>query len=277
VQEPVVRQSSEEARKIGSARGNYWFYDGKFAVTDYDRDGDPDVFSSSKRGNLLLRNQNGRFEIVDVAAAGLPPRSTTASWVDFDNDGLPDLHLVPQGMFRQRADHTFEETRILAVDPGRYDAAIVNWADLDNDGRLDVLMALDESAAFSRWWEFRKPPKQRGRWEVVALRNVGDAGHWLQVDLAGDPVNRQGIGAAVSIGVGESVLLQTVGANEGSFFSQGHYRLHFGLGSHAKADAIKVRWSDGYEQVLKEVAANRLVTVVRPPVAATADGNGARQ
>lgn len=263
VQEPVVKRGLEQAQRVGQTQGNYWFYDGKLSVSDYDRDGDLDVFSSSKRGNLLLRNQGGKLEVVDLASVGLPPQSSNAHWVDYDNDGLPDLHLIPQGVYRQRADHTFQRTGLLAVEPDRYDAAIVNWADLDNDGRIDVLIAFNENRDFRRWWEYRKEPRPRGRWDLVALRNTVGGGHWLQVALAGEEGNRQGIGATVSVTAGGSTQMQEVGASEGSFFSQGHYRLYFGLGQHARVDAIKVRWSDGVEQELRDVSADRLLTINR--------------
>jgi hypothetical protein len=263
IQEAVVRRTSQEARKIGQTRGNYWFYDGKFAVADDDGDGDLDVFSSSKRGNVLLRNQRGKLEVADLAALGLPPESTTAIWVDYDNDGLPDLHLIPQGLYRQRPGGTFERTGILATHPDRYQAAIVNWADLDNDGRLDVLIALDENPDFRHWWEFRKQPKQRGRWQIVTLRNTAAAGHWLQVELSGQDGNRQGIGATVAVKVGESTRLQSVGAHDGSFFSQGHYRTYFGLGERNGVDAIVIRWPDGVEQQLGGASASRRIRIDR--------------
>jgi len=261
--EAVVKRGLEQAERVGQTQGNSWFFDGKLSIADYDGDGDLDVFSSSKRGNILLRNQGGRLEVVALDATGLPSRSTVANWVDFDNDGLPDLHLIPQGLFRQRADHTFEETGLLAVEANRYDAAIVNWADFDNDGTIDVLMALNENSEFRRWWEFRKRPKPRSQWDVVALRNTAKVGHWLQVALVGTEGNRQGIGATVYVTVGQSTRVQTVGASEGSFYSQGHYRLYFGLGTRQKIDAIRVRWPDGAEQELRDIAADRLLSIVR--------------
>ena len=132
------------------------------------------MFSASKTGNTLLLNDgNGRFSVVDPATLGLPGESATASWVDFDNDGLVDLYSVPQGLFRQRRDHTFEATGLLALPPRKYMAAIVNWADLDNDGRRDVIMALNENFSLWRWWEkLQKNSEDRFAWNLRAYRNA---------------------------------------------------------------------------------------------------------
>ena len=154
-QEIILRRSSAGIEKIGYSEKNY--YDGKISIADYDADGDIDAFfSASKRGNMLLVNQGGKFSPVDPALVGLPVSSVTANWVDYDNDGLPDLHFVPDGLFRQQKDHKFKRTKLLEFHPEQYHAAVCNWFDLDNDGRLDVLMALNDNPSFKHWWQFSK-------------------------------------------------------------------------------------------------------------------------
>jgi len=254
-QELVVRRPTTEGDKVGHTTESLWLFDGKLSAADVDGDGDLDLFSASKRGSLLLENRGGLFAGRDLAALGLPGLSMTANWVDFDNDGLTDLHLVPQGLYRQRTDGGFDRTGLLGVDPEQYQAAICNWFDLDNDGRQDLLMALDENPSLER------PGKRKAKWQVVAYRNVGTPNHWLQVNLVGNSDNRQGIGARVTVVTASREQIQEVGASEGSFFSQGHYRLYFGLGTHTRADVIKIRWSDGSEKVLRNVDGGQLLTV----------------
>jgi hypothetical protein len=217
---------------------------------------------------LLLNDGNGRFSIVDPATIGLPAESVTASWVDFDNDGLPDLYSVPQGLFRQRRDHTFEGTGLLALPLHKYMAAIANWADFDNDGRRDLLLASLENFSLWRWWEkFRRNSEDRFAWNLAAYRNVVDNGnHWLEVRLVGKAGNPQAIGARVTVETADGQQLQQVGLNDGSFFSQGHYRLYFGLGSHARADVIRIRWPDGQMQELKSVDGDRLQVIEQEKV-----------
>jgi hypothetical protein len=189
----------------------------------------------------------------------------TASWVDFDNDGLPDLYSVPQGLFRQRRDHTFEATGLLALAPHKYMAAIANWADLDNDGRRDLVLARLANFSQWRWWEkVRKNSEDRFAWNLAAYRNVVDNGnHWLELRLVGKPGNSQAIGARVTVQTADGQQLQQVGLNDGAFFSQGHYRLYFGLGPHVRAGAVRIQWPDGQVQELRDVEGDKLQVITQ--------------
>lgn len=251
--------------KIGDTTEGVWVYDGKITVADYDKDGDPDIFSASKRGNLLLKNHAGNYTPIKPADIGLPESSFNASWVDYDNDGLPDLFTAPQGLHRQKTDHTFASTGLLKLPPEKYQAAVSNWFDLDNDGRLDLLLALNENPAYERWWDFSEKARFRTTWQVKAYRNIRASNHWLQIKLIGKDGNRQAIGARVVVTTPSGQEIQEVGSTDGAFFSQGHYRLYFGLGSHAKADTIMIHWPDGHQQELKNIAGDKLHVISRNP------------
>jgi len=247
--------------EIKGASGAYWIFDGKLSVSDYDGDGDFDVFSASKKGNALLVNNNGSYEFLDPLTAGLPTNSVSAAWVDYDNDGLPDLHTVPEGIFRQRNNLTFDRTNLLVLPSGAYMASVINWYDLNNDGTRDVLIALNENSSLYRWWEFS--PKDTFKWDFLTCLNKADENHWLQVKLIGKPGNREAIGSRITLITPDGQQIQEVGNSDGAFYSQGHYRLYFGLGNHDKADAIKIRWPDGEIQELKNVAGDSLLIVER--------------
>lgn len=241
---------------------NYWRFDGKLTVADIDADGDLDVFSASKRGSLLLVNEGDTFRRVDPSSVGLPAQNLNATWVDYDNDGLPDLHTVPDGLYRQTPQGRFEATGLLALPANKYHAAIVHWYDRDNNGTRDILMALNENHSLWRWWQ--KPFKtwdDRFVWVVETYRNLAKENHWLQMELSGPAGNKQAIGARVTVTTTQGTQVQEVGSNDSSFFSQGHYRLYFGLGSHARVDRITVQWSDGHRQELTGVPADRLLAI----------------
>ena len=86
----------------------------KFTISDYDLDGDIDVYISARNGNVLLVNRDEGYEFVDPASVGLPTRGLHPNWVDYDNDGLPDLHVIPGGLYRQQPDGTFEAMQLLS-------------------------------------------------------------------------------------------------------------------------------------------------------------------
>ena len=276
-------QYSHEWRK--GQISNAWRFDPQLTMTDYDLDGDLDVFIASKTGNTLLVNNAGTYFPADLASIGLPLKGLTANWVDYDNDGLPDLHVVPSGVFRQRPDGKFEATHLGEFPESRFNAALCTWFDLNNDGSRDVLIALNEkSEKFQFRWFWRsiawllQPLKGENKlwqavtyraerdnlwWKVEAYRNdLRSMNHWLQLKLIGPEGNRQAIGAQAIVTTPEGKQLQQVGSSEGAFFSQGHYRLYFGLGRHERADSIEILWPDGQRQQIKDVGGDRLLTIL---------------
>jgi enediyne biosynthesis protein E4 len=71
------------------------FYGMGVAIGDYNNDGLPDVFITGVGGNHLFHNEGaGKFrEVTQVAGVGGAPDgwSTSAAWIDYDNDGKLDL------------------------------------------------------------------------------------------------------------------------------------------------------------------------------------------
>ena len=246
---------------LKGASGAYWIFDGKLSVADYDGDGDLDVFMSSKKGNALLNNNQGVFASLDPLTIGLPDISVSASWVDYDNDGLPDLHTVPGGIFRQQKDRIFEQTNLLVLPSDKYMASIVNWYDINNDGTRDALIALNENPTLHRWWELSK--KDTFKWTFITRQNMSTGNHWMQIQLLGGSGNREAIGSRVSLTTPSGQQIQEVGSGDGAFYSQGHYRLYFGLGKHSKADLVRIHWADGTIHELKNLAADAIHTIKR--------------
>ncbi|MGH9152781.1 MAG: CRTAC1 family protein [Acidimicrobiales bacterium] len=232
----------------------------RLAVGDWRGSGRPDVFAPSLAGNTLLVNDGGRYRALDPRRVGLPATGgMTANWVDYDNDGYLDLHVVPGGLFRGTAGGRFAATGILDDEiPRSPEDVRICWFDADNDGAPDVLVAATTE---------RRVKGGPFAWSTKLYRNVGATGHWLQVELRGPPANPQAIGAAVTVRVGERRGTQWVGCNDGSHFSQGHYRLYFGLGE-ARSASVEVRWPDGSVQRLGRPVGDELVRIAHRPVAA---------
>lgn len=254
----------------------------RMTVNDYDSDGDLDLFLVSNDGmNSLLIHEGPAFSTRDATTLGLPTRGLTASWVDYDNDGNPDLHIVPGGLFRQQADHTFRETGLLKhVFAGSIKRARTQWHDMDNDGDLDLVMGINYENL--SWKFFLKKmlgtytpawaqPERNWEWQVRTYRNQSEKNAqpnpWLQVHVNGPSGNLQAIGASVALNHndGKRVMAQ-VGQADDSLMSQGHYRLYFGLGESAgKATSLQVKWGPGDIREYPLTSVDRLVTISRIP------------
>jgi hypothetical protein len=92
------------------------------------------------------------------------------------------------------------------------------------------------------------------------LKNKGDHGNWVLVDLQGTKSNRDAIGARVSVRIGKRQQSQEVRSG-GGYDSQSDFRLHFGIGPAAKVDDIEIRWPSGLVQHLANVGGNRIVKI----------------
>ncbi len=240
-----VRDQPILARRSGKSR-NHWL-----TVGDYDRDGDPDVFVGEEESdeNVLLVNRDGRLRARDPRRLGLPSGPTTAvSWVDFNNDGRLDLHAIPQGLFKQGRSKRFRRTGELKSARGVNNAAL-EWFDYDGDGDRDALIATQ--------------PRKKPVWPTRLLENRGRDNHWLEVELTGRPGNREAVGARVRVRSGGRTQTQWVGQSGGSRYSQGHYRLYFGLGGRDTVKRIAVEWPRGKTTRLKDVGADRILRIRR--------------
>jgi hypothetical protein len=118
----------------------------------------------------------------------------------------------------------------------------VAFGDLDNDGRLDILINNQND-----------PP--------TLLHNESESpGHWISIRTVGTKSNRDGIGARVTLVTGGRRQIQEV-TSGGSYLSQNDLRVHFGLGSATKIDRIEVRWPSGAVDKIENASADRFLTV----------------
>ena len=145
-------------------------------------------------------------------------------------------------LFHNRGDGTFEEIGVASGAGRREDGRGVAVADLDRDGRLDLVIS-----------NFLRRP-------IMVLSNQGTGeGAWLSVRLHGNQSNRFGIGARVTLRAGKRAWVDEVEAGNGYLSSQPS-DLHFGLGD-AETVSVTVRWPTGVEQQFENVKARAFVTV----------------
>jgi hypothetical protein len=216
--------------------------------SDFDNDGDLDLFSAAPDGNTLLVNRSGRLKPRRPRRFDLPNAgSVAASWVDYDNDGRTDLYTTPQGLFKRDSERRFHATGIGRL-PGSPEDALATWFDYDNDGARDLALAIGHKG-----------------WRFKLLHNLTASNHWLEVELTGHLGAYPVPGTSVTVTAGGRRQTRWVGESDGARYSSGHHRLYFGLADVELVQELEVRWPDGTTQTLRDLAADRLVRVSFEP------------
>ncbi len=112
---------------------------------DNDRDLDLVLFPAGAAPVVWVNDRVGRFHVVEGPKVGLSlPGAVGATTADFNKDGLPDL-LVLAGtqlhLYANRGNWKFEEDADFATRFGKLGGTSAQWADMDNDGDLDLVIA----------------------------------------------------------------------------------------------------------------------------------------
>jgi hypothetical protein len=68
--------------------------------------------------------------------------------------------------------------------------------------------------------------------------------HWIEIKTVGTKSNRDGIGARITVKAGARTFVDEVRSGS-SYSSSNDMRVHFGLGSVTKIDALEIRWPSG--------------------------------
>lgn len=236
-------------------------------VADFDNDGDFDGYMVSRSESMLITNNNGELKVVDPDTYGLPRGGRSAQWVDVNNDGLIDLHTVPDGIYLQESSGRFNKTGLLDTGENilKISQSRCSWFDLENDGDQDAICAIQRNNSK----EVRIAKKLIDKtsntqyWNFNLYSNFMSENNWLQVDLNGTTWNKQGIGSIVEVVTGPKTQIRAIGADDGAHYSQGNFRASFGLGAFDTVDLLRVHWTDGSTTELENIIANKVIEVVK--------------
>ena len=270
-----VNQKDGTFKDVAVEAGCAYSQDGKpqagmgVAVGDYDRNGTVDLFKTNFAGDTSTLYANGGKGFCDdrTFAAGIGLNSRWLGWgvgfVDLDNDGWLDIfivngHVYPEVervkteagykqrkvVYRNLANGRFEDVSDRLGPPVTTPAAGrgAAFADLDNDGDLDVVVNNMHAAP-----------------SLFTLTSPREA-HWLSMKLVGTTSNRSAIGARVKLVSAGGTQVQEVRGG-GSYYSQNDPRPHFGLGKDTAVARVDVRWPNGREERWTDLKADQILTL----------------
>jgi enediyne biosynthesis protein E4 len=219
---------------------------------DLNQDGWMDLFVANidhERFSLYRNNRDETFDDqANATAIGAATRLLSGwglKFFDYDNDGNLDLFLAngnPDDMIETlQKDVTYREPLMLFHSDGKVlsnvsaqsgplfarnlSARGLAIGDFDNDGAVDVLISVNDSAP-------------------LLLRNRAAAGnHWLGIQLVGKKANRDAIGARITYQAGD-LKRSRFKVGGGSYLSAHDPRMVLGLGQRTKMDWMEVKWPE---------------------------------
>ncbi|WP_299366004.1 VCBS repeat-containing protein [Winogradskyella sp.] len=139
-------------------------------------------------------------------------------------------------MFVNNADYTFRDRSIDFGFTAKVNSNGAAYADLDNDGDLDLVLNNQSDKA-------------------SVYRNNSEA-NYLSIDLKGPKKNINGIGVRVEAYTKHNKQLKELYVSRGYQSSVG-YTVNFGLGESEHIDSLRVIWLDNKTEVLTNIEANQ--------------------
>lgn len=243
-------------------------------ASDYDGSGYPSLLVGNFSNEMMaLYHNEGTGLFIDeapsatVGQASLLSLTFGAFFFDYDLDGWPDIfaanghvhddigrvqqritYAQPPHLFRNLGTKRFEEiTRQVGSD---FALPVVArgaaYADIDNDGDLDILITTNAGAAH------------------LFRNDGGNKNNFLRIKTIGSKSNRDGIDAKIVIHLQDGTRQWQQVKTAASYCSQNELPLTFGLGERIQVKLVEITWPSGVVQRVENVKVNQLLTLHEP-------------
>lgn len=217
-------------------------------MADFDNDGWKDVHITNGLAKDITNNDFLSFRYGNNGGSSNNPAPNTELGQsirrELDSYGSVTINNY---FFRNNGDLTFSDlTSSAGLEAPSISHGAV-YADLDNDGDLDMVTNNMNQEAFIWKNEIRKTAKD-------SINN------FLAVQLLGTDQNRSGIGAKATLYSNGKMQFLEQNPVRG-YMSTVDTRLHFGVGKATAIDSLKIVWPDNKIQWLTNIKSNQTITI----------------
>lgn len=241
-----VTSASEEEVKFQNMAGNLgvelggWSYGAQFG--DLNNDGFLDLYVA----NGYVSADQGTdywYDFSKVAGGHKNIISDASNWPAMEGRSLSGYQ--ENRIWLNDGAGKFQEVATAVGGSLKLDSRAVAFADLTNNGSLDVLVST-----------------QGGPVKVYKTQ-VKEGNAWIEFKLQGTVSNKSAIGAEVELFWNGRSQAQTIAGASG-FSAQNQRPLHFGLGQTTNVTKAEIRWPSGITQTIKSPEINKQHTITEP-------------